>query len=171
MAEEVQRPWMLYKKPNGSTDRIFEPGWAGELGQDELERLQQALFTDPDLARVWGFRPSLKRRAVAAVERVAAWGAPDDIALNRRLVREFNKQAEQGNESGDLKVKQLPAQAPARPGRPRIESWESELIRMAASGMGCKSIAKALQAQGVKISHATVANRLRELKGQLRRAS
>jgi hypothetical protein len=38
---------------------------------------------------------------------------------------------------------------------------------MAASGMGVKSIAKALQAQGVKISGPTVAARLKELWGQL----
>jgi hypothetical protein len=38
---------------------------------------------------------------------------------------------------------------------------------MAASGMGVKAISKALRGQGVEISHATVASRLRELKGQL----
>jgi hypothetical protein len=38
---------------------------------------------------------------------------------------------------------------------------------MAASGIGVKSIAKALRGQGVEISHTTVAARLRELKGQL----
>jgi DNA-binding NarL/FixJ family response regulator len=168
MAKDVERPWTVYKQKNGAQDRIMEPGWAGQLGRDELERLQQALATDPDLARVWGWRPSMKRRATAAIERVAVYGSPDDIALNRKLVREFSRTAQQGNERDSLKVKQSTAPAPARPGRRRIETWESELLRMASAGMGCKAIAKSLQGQGVAISHATVANRLRELKGQLR---
>jgi hypothetical protein len=162
------RPWDIYKCKDGSRDRIMEPGWAGTLGDDELERLQQALSADSDLARVWGWRPAMKRRAAVAIQRVAMDGSPDDVPLNRRLVREFSKKPQQGNEGGPAKVKQSTAPASARPGRRRIETWESELLRLAATGLGCKSIAKELQGQGVAISYATVANRLRELKGQLR---
>jgi hypothetical protein len=169
--KDVERPWMVYKKKDGSTDRIFEPGWAGALGDDELDRLQKALAADPDLARVWGWRPSMKRRAAVAIERVAANGDPENIAYNRKLVRQFSKKVQEDNEGDFPKVKQSIPPAQPRPGRPRIQSWESELLRMAASGMGCKSIAKALQDQGVKISHATVASRLREFRGTQRRAS
>jgi DNA-binding NarL/FixJ family response regulator len=169
--KDVERPWTLYKKADGSTDKLYQPGWAGSLGEDELERLQKVLAADPDLARVWGWRPSMKRRAVAAIERVAYDGSPDDIAHNRKLVRQFSKKAKEGDEAAPSKVKQPITQPPARPGRPRIESWESELLRMAASGMGVKAIAKALKSQGVQISHATVANRLREFRGPQRRAS
>jgi hypothetical protein len=171
MPREEIRPWSLYKKPNGDVDKLYEPGWAGVLGDDELERLQQALMHDPDLARVWGWRPSMRRRAAVAVARVAYHGSPDDIAHNRKLVREFSKKVKEDSKDDPPKVKQFDTPAPARPGRPRIESWESELIKMAASGMGVKTIAKALKAKGVKISHATVASRLRELEGPHRRAS
>jgi hypothetical protein len=169
--KEVQRPWMVYKQKNGAQDRIMEPGWAGELGQDELARLQKALMNDPDLARVWGWRPSMKRRAAVAIERVASNRDPSNIAHNRKLVRERSRRPQEDNESDSPKVKQSGTPAQARPGRPRIESWESELLRMAASGMGVKAIAKALKEQGVQISHATVANRLREFRGPQRRAS
>jgi hypothetical protein len=168
MAKDVERPWTVYKQKNGAQDRIMEPGWAGQLGRDELERLQQALATDPDLARVWGWRPSMRRRAAAAVERVAANGDPENIAHNRKLVREFSRKPKEDTEDDSPKVKESLPPAQPRPGRPRIESWESELLRMASAGMGCKAIARVLQSEGVAISHATVANRLRELKGQLR---
>jgi hypothetical protein len=41
------------------------------------------------------------------------------------------------------------------------------MLRLAGTGMGVKTIAKKLQAGGVQISHATVATRLKELRGQL----
>jgi hypothetical protein len=167
-ATREARPWDIYRKSDGRIDKLYQPGWAGALDDEEVDRLQQALSTDPDLARVGGWRPAMKRRAAVAIERVAMYGSPDDIALNRKLVREFSKKAQQGNERDSLKVKQSTASASARLGRPRIETWESELLRMASTGLGCKAIAKSLQGQEVKISHATVANRLRELKGQLR---
>jgi hypothetical protein len=164
---EVARPWTVYKKSDGSRDQIYEPGWAGTLDDDEVERLQNALTNDADLARWWGWRPSMKRRSLAAIERAAAYGDPDNRAHNVMLVREFFRRPKEGSESDSAKVKQSVGQAPARPGRRRIETWESDLLRMASSGMGVKTIAKALRGQGVEISHATVANRLRELQGQL----
>jgi hypothetical protein len=165
--KEQTRLWMVYKKSDGSRDKLFIPGWAGELTEEETLRLQEALLADGQLAYSWGWRPGMKRRAITAIERVAMFGDPDNRSANVRLVREFSKKAQEGSESSPAKVKQPVVLAQARPGRRRIETWESELLRMAASGMGVKAIAKALQGRGVEISHATVANRLMELKGQL----
>jgi hypothetical protein len=52
-------------------------------------------------------------------------------------------------------------------GRPRIESWESEMLKLASAGVGVKGIAKRLRDSGLKISHMPVARRLKELRGQL----
>ena len=71
---EVQKPWEIYRKPDGSQDKLYEPGFAGTLDDDEVERLQHALATDTDLAYWWDWRPGMKRRAAAAIERVAAQG-------------------------------------------------------------------------------------------------
>ena len=110
---EAQKPWMVYKKSDGSRDKLYEPGFAGTLDDGEVERLQEALAKDPDLAYWWGWRPKMKRRAATAVERVAAHGDPDNRSHNAKLVREFSKKAQQSNESDSAKVKQSigPAQA------------------------------------------------------------
>jgi hypothetical protein len=169
MAEEIQRPWMVYKKKDGSVDKLYQPGWAGELDQSELERLQQALMNDPDLARVWGWRPSMKRRAAVAVERVAYWGSPNDIALNRRLVREAGRRPKEDDETPSACVKKVRAPVTPRLGRHRVESWESEMLRLAASGLGLHKIARELKTRfGIAISGPTVSARLKELQGQLR---
>ena len=54
-----------------SDPRLLEPGWAGQLDDDELAYIRDALFRDPQLARRWGFRPSQKTRADEAIRRVA----------------------------------------------------------------------------------------------------
>jgi hypothetical protein len=162
------KPWMAYRKPDGSRDKLYEPGWPGELTPEELERLQDALTKDPDLARWWAWRPTMRRRAAAAIERVACYGDPESRQHNVKLVREFSRRATEGNESDSAKVKKSANPVPhVSIGRKRVESWESDLLRMAASGMGVKAIARVLRGQGLEISHTTVATRLRELKGQL----
>jgi hypothetical protein len=167
-AREAERPWMVYKQKNGTRDRIMEPGWPGELDSSELSRLQEALIADPDLARVWGWRPTMKRRATAAIERVAYWGSPDDIALNRKLVREFSRRPQEGKESPSVCVKKSTPPAPPHWGRRKVESWESEMLRLSVAGVGVRKIAKTLKAQyGVAISGPTVSAQLRELRGQL----
>jgi hypothetical protein len=165
--KEAERPWMLYRKPDGSREKLYEPGWAGVLNDDEVERLQNALAKDSDLAYWWGWRPSTRRRSVSAIMRVAMSGNPDNRGHNVGLVRAASRRPTAGDESPSPKVKKDTAPLNPRLGRPHIESWESELLRMASLGMGLKSIAKALRGQGVQISHTTVATRLRELKGQL----
>jgi hypothetical protein len=164
----ADKPWVVYKHKDGSRDKLYEPGWEGTLDDDEVERLQQALATDPNLAYWWGWRPRMRRRAVAAIERVACFGDPEIRSVNVRLVREAGRRAKADTKSAPARVKQSNTPAPARRGRRRIGTWESELLRMAASGMGVKAFSRELRGQGVEISHATVASRLRELKGLLR---
>jgi len=159
------KPWHQYRREPNWKD--LEPGYAGTLDDDQLAYIQERLKSDDSLSYWWGWRPGMKRRAVAAIERVAMCGSPEDRALNVRLVREFSRKPKLANESDSAKVKKDSALVSPRLGRPRAESWESDLLRMAGSGMGVKAIAKALQSQGVSISGPTVATRLRELKGQL----
>ena len=67
--------------------KLVLPGWAGDLAPDELEGLQEELFSDRALAFQWGFRPSAKRRAEDAIHRVAMHGTPDRRTHNLELVR------------------------------------------------------------------------------------
>jgi hypothetical protein len=164
----AERPWTVYKHKDGSRDKLYELGWAGELTPEEIDCLQDALTKDPGLAYWWGWRPGMKRRAVAAIERVAMNGAPDDRGHNVRLVREAGRRPKVDTESVLARVKKAVIPSPPRMGRRKVEGWESELLRLAGTGMGVHKIAKALQAQGVEISGPTVSVRLRELKGQLR---
>jgi hypothetical protein len=99
----TEKPWMIYKKSDGSRDKLFEPGWSGSLDGGEVERLQEALAKDPDLAYWWGWKPRMKRRAVAAIERVACFGDPEIRSVNVRLVREAARRAQGGSESASLK--------------------------------------------------------------------
>ena len=66
---------------------LLEPGWAGDLGDDELSYIQPKLLGDLGMARRWGFRPGQKTRSEEAIRRVAMWGDPDSVALNRTLAR------------------------------------------------------------------------------------
>ncbi len=67
--------------------KLLLPGWAGHLAPDELENLQDELFSDKVLAFQWGFRPSAKRRAEEAIHQVAMHGAPAGRTHNLKLVR------------------------------------------------------------------------------------
>ena len=67
--------------------KLVLPGWAGHLDADELEMVQEELFSDKALAFQWGFRPSAKRRAEEAIHQVAMHGAPDGRTHNLKLVR------------------------------------------------------------------------------------
>lgn len=67
--------------------KLLLPGWAGQLAPDELEIVQEELFSDKVLAFRWGFRPSAKRRAEEAIHQVAMHGAPDGRIYNLKLVR------------------------------------------------------------------------------------
>jgi hypothetical protein len=102
---EAQKPWDVCRKPDGTPDKLYEPGWAGEIDPEETERLQQALAADKDLAFSWGWRPGMKRRSLAAIERVAAHGDPENRGHNVKLVREVGRRAKADTESASPRVK------------------------------------------------------------------
>ncbi len=72
-------------------ERVLEPGWAGELTDQELTQIQKRLFEEPMLAKLWGFRPSMKTRSEQAIRRVALHGDPENRSLNRKLARQPSK--------------------------------------------------------------------------------
>lgn len=163
-SEDKPKPWVLYKRKDGSRDKLYEPGYQGELTQEEIELLQDALHRDPDLAYWWGWRPGMKRRAVDSIKRVAYYGDPENRSHNVKLVREANRRAKAGSEDGTVCVTKPVTLPVPRLGRRRIESWESTLLRLANEGLGLRGIAEKLQAEGVEISYRTVARRLKEIR-------
>jgi hypothetical protein len=160
-----ERPWVQYGRE--AQHRLLEPGYGGSLDDEEVDYILDRLKSDDSLSYWWGWRPKAKRRAVEAIKRVAMNGDPDNRSHNVKLVREAGRRPREGNEGDSAKVKKDSGGVSPRLGRPRIESWESEMLKLAGSGVGVKRIAKKLQAGGVQISHTTVANRLKELQGQL----
>jgi hypothetical protein len=159
------KPWHQYRREPNWKD--LEPGYAGTLDEGQLAYIQDRLKSDDSLSYWWGWRPGMKRRAVAAIERVAMYGDPNNRAHNVKLVREAGRRAKADNESDSAKVTKAGAVSRPRLGRPRIESWESEMLRLSSQGCGVKRIAEKLRGDGVAISHMTVARRLKELRGQL----
>ncbi len=67
--------------------RILEPGWAGELRDDELAYIQQELRADKKLSYWWGFAPVQKTRPLEAIRRVAMDGDPERRSVNIPLAR------------------------------------------------------------------------------------
>ena len=80
----IQRARIL--EPNNDP-RLLEPGWTGQLDDDELVFIRAELVRDRKLAARWGFRPGQKTRPDEAIRRVAMDGDPDGTAHNRRLAR------------------------------------------------------------------------------------
>lgn len=79
------KPWLAYEMD--SKYLLLEPGWGGQLDDDELLFIQAKLKADPDLSYWWGFRPGQKTRPEAAIRRVAVDGDPDHRQSNRKLAR------------------------------------------------------------------------------------
>jgi hypothetical protein len=67
----------LYKK------KFPEPGWAGELNQDELSYIIAQLVRSHSLKRNWGFKPLAKRLSEKYVRTVAISGLR---AIRRRVL-------------------------------------------------------------------------------------
>jgi hypothetical protein len=163
---ETEKPWEKYRGEPDWKDLI--PGYAGAVDEQQVAFIQEHLMSDDQLSYWWGWKSrGMKRRAVAAIERVAMLGDPESRAHNVKLVREAGRRAKAGNESDSLKVTKAKAAPSPRLGRPRIAGWESDMLRMAGAGVGVKGIAKKLRDGGMEISHMTVARRLKELRGQL----
>jgi hypothetical protein len=161
---------MIYRKE--PQYRLLIPGYGGLLADHEQAYVQDHLQADGALSFWWGWRPSTRRWPLAAIMKVAMLGSMESRSHNVMLVREAGRRPKEGDESGSPCVKNLVKPGPPRLGRREVESWESELLRLAASGLGIHKIAKTLKAQyGVAISGPTVSTRirdLRELQGQLR---
>ncbi len=84
---EKEKPWQAYTGDTGNNYLLLEPGWGGQLGDDELGYILEHLTADAALAAWWGFRPKAKRRPHDAINRVAEHGDADDQSHNRRLAR------------------------------------------------------------------------------------
>ena len=67
--------------------RLLEPGWAGELDDDQVAYIRTALHDDPDLAYQWGFKRSSKRFSSDIIRRVALKGDADLRTVNMNLVK------------------------------------------------------------------------------------
>ena len=67
--------------------RLLEPGWAGELEDDQVAYIRTALHDDPDLAYQWGFKRSSKKFSSDIIRRVALKGNADLRTVNMNLVK------------------------------------------------------------------------------------
>jgi hypothetical protein len=86
--QQAVKPWHKYRGKTGKlSSKLLEPGWGGQLADDEVEFILSRLLSDPQLAYWWGFRPQTKRRSLEAIKAVAMWGSPDIRAENVKLVR------------------------------------------------------------------------------------
>ncbi len=68
--------------------RLLVPGWAGELNPTELEFVLDQLNRDRQLARLWGFRSSARRRSEPAVRELALAGHPELRSANVNIARQ-----------------------------------------------------------------------------------
>ena len=67
--------------------RLLEPGWAGELEDDQVAYIRAALHDDPDLAYEWGFKRSSKRFPTDIIRRIAKRGDANHRTVNMHLVK------------------------------------------------------------------------------------
>ena len=74
-------------KKNIRDYRLLEPGWAGELEDDQVAYIRAALHDDPDLAYQWGFKRSSKRFPADIIRRIAKRGDADHRTVNVHLVK------------------------------------------------------------------------------------
>lgn len=82
---QQDRPWHKYRKEKGW--KLLEPGWGGQLADEEVAFILSKLQGDDALSYWWGFRPQTKRRPAEAIKAVAMWGDPAVRSVNVKLVR------------------------------------------------------------------------------------
>ena len=75
------------------TDKLLQPGWAGELDDGELASIMAALRESNRLRTAWGFPAGERRLSEDGVKAVAMFGSPDDPARNSALVRQARRTA------------------------------------------------------------------------------
>ena len=67
--------------------RLLEPGWAGDLEDDQVAYIRTALHDDPDLAYKWGFKRRTKRFTDDLIRLIADKGDADHRMVNVQLVK------------------------------------------------------------------------------------
>ncbi len=113
-----KKPWAAYKRD--PRRMLLEPGWAGQLDDEELAYVQEKLKADDNLSSWWGFRPGQKSRPAEAIRRVAMDGSPAERTHNVRLARVRAERPKFGPESqlGSTKKNvQPPGWSPGRVGQ------------------------------------------------------
>ncbi len=81
--------------------KLLIPGWPGEITNEELEYIREALFREKQLSFRWGFAPSQKTRSTAAIVKVAMWGDEEDRPHNAHLHRKKYLAVERAKASGN----------------------------------------------------------------------
>lgn len=81
---------------------LLNPGWAGEVADDEMDFIKGRLLTDKRLARPWGFRPGAKLRPDRAIRAVAMDGDLDNVGGNGRLARVPREKAVTANAQEEI---------------------------------------------------------------------
>ena len=64
----------------------LEPGYAGEVDDDQVEYIRRHLRKSMNLAKWWGFSKKPKR-ATESIRRIALHGDSDDVIHNRQLAK------------------------------------------------------------------------------------
>ena len=85
--ENMGKSLKKLNKKSARDYRLLEPGWAGELEDDQVAYIRTALHDDPDLAYQWGFKRSAKRFSTDVIRRVALKGDADHRMVNVHLVK------------------------------------------------------------------------------------
>lgn len=67
--------------------KLFQPGWAGELNDSELEVIEKRLGRSKRLAEKWGFAPTQKVLSIDAIKRVALYGDSSQNEANAKLIK------------------------------------------------------------------------------------
>ena len=74
-------------KKNVKDYRLLEPGWAGDLEDDQVAYIRTALHDDPDLAYKWGFKRRTKLFTDDLIRLIAEKGDADHRMVNVQLVK------------------------------------------------------------------------------------
>lgn len=73
--------------------KLLEPGWGGQLTDEEVAYIQFHLLRNSKLAFKWGFRPGQKTRPEEAIHRVAMDGDCENRKVNMGLARPWKRPA------------------------------------------------------------------------------
>ena len=92
MARQSQNNNKTLALSRKSKRRLLQPGYWGQLEDEEVEFIQVKLLDNQNLSVAWGFKPMQKSHSPDAIRRVAMWGDPKDPAANTKLIRR-NKNA------------------------------------------------------------------------------